>query len=177
MRTATALLLVALAALAAACGPADLDGARGKPACPPGEVTVQEVVGEPAPGYELVRGDKKTTEAYEKIMREALGEELRGSSTRVHIRKQAMYGTGVMAVNSATPLDGFLEGAMKGGRETAKKAVPLTIAGNEGVLLHAQDGTFFATAEYGRCSIVALYSHREKLLRTTAEQLPAAPDS
>src|SRR5918993_4918497 len=117
MRTATALLRVALAASATACGPADLDGASGKPACPPGEVTVQQVVGEPAPGFELVRGDEKTTEAYEKVMRKALGDELRGSSTRVHIREKAMYGTGVMAVNSATPLDGFLEGAMKGGRE------------------------------------------------------------
>jgi hypothetical protein len=171
------ILLVLLLALCG-CGARDavVKGRSPDAPCPAGTqpVTVRDVVGQPAKGWELWPGDQKELRKYALSFRADMGDAWRGYRSAALIRRGEEVGTAVVVINATTqtPGEALIAGMESGADEVDRDLEEITIAGREGRLVHAIDDSYVAMAPSHQCSILILVSLEEQALRDAAATLP-----
>jgi hypothetical protein len=170
------LLLLTLALCGCGARDAAVKGPAPAKPCPEGTppVRVQDVVGEPAKGWELWEGDKKELRKFAMGFREDIGDAWRGYRAAVLVRNAEDVGTAVVVLNAneETPGEELIAGMEFAAKDADRELKDITIAGREGRLVHAIDGSYVAMAPSHQCSIVVLVSLKEQDLRAANATLP-----
>jgi len=164
-------LLLALCLLSA-CG-AEKEAAR--EACTGADyVRANDVIGDPPQGFEVTPiQDKRALDGFMKQFESVLGDRLRGYDSKVLFRRNARVGTVVITVN-ATEETGGSDDFLRGAEDSGQEGETLEIAGEQGRLQQAQDGTYIAMAPAGSCAFLVMVAEREAMLRAAIDALPSS---
>ena len=172
---------MALAMTGLACGGDDGAGSRAKaeanaPTCDDTGLSARDVIGTPPKGYEVVRGDRKAIKDFAEQFKPAFGDNWRGYDAKVVVKRKAVDGTAVIVLDTtggAGDADEFMRGVQEG-MEESKQGEQLEIAGQQGRMVKALDGSFIGMAALGNCGVLVLASAKEGDLRHTAVDAAAA---
>jgi hypothetical protein len=136
--------------------------------CPEGTgfLRARDVIGPTPAGFEVVAGDRKAIDTLIAPLREGLAERWRGYDAKVLIRPRAQYGTAVIVVNTHERRAETMRGFLAAERAAGKEGETVEVAGESGRLLPTADGSSFAIAPAGECSLVFLVADREERVRT-----------
>jgi hypothetical protein len=178
----TIAMLVAGALCAAGCGSPARDIARkkGPPPCPEGTDFVQatDVIGQPPPnGYVVDPGDPKALEDFAMQFRTPLGKSWRGYDAKVLLKGNKVNGAAIVVINSGERTKdspALVKGIEAGARERGQAVEQLTIAGQDGRMVKAIDGSYIAMAPTDLCAALIVVADRESLVRDAAAVLPAS---
>ena len=167
-------LLLALCAFSA-CGS---DQEPAQKACTEGDyVRAGDVIGDPPKGFQVTPiQDKQALDGFMKQFESVLGDRLRGYDSKVLFRRGARLGTVVITVNATEETgdsEDFLRGAEDAAAEAGRAGETLEIAGEQGRLQRAEDGTYIAMAPAGSCAFVVMVAEREGMLRAAIDALPS----
>jgi hypothetical protein len=168
------------------CGGGDDEAAAGRPSstptadtertpagrCPAGTklVTAEELVPDPAPGYSLVPSDPQATKPVVGMLRTAVGERWRDHDEKVLVRDGAASGALVLVINHTEKTGGIGE-IVAGMTDSGRGGEPITLRGQETMLVRMIDGAYFTAAVAGECAVVLLIADSEKVARDAVEQL------
>jgi hypothetical protein len=92
----------------------------------------------------------------------------------VLVRKGEEYGTGVVVINATKQTFGepLIAGMESAAEDADRELEDIRIAGREGRLVHAIDGSYVAMAPSHQCSIVILLALEKQDLVDAAATLP-----
>ena len=169
MRRATAILV---AILLPGCGEREV--AADPLACPAGteSLSVRDALGSVPGGYQLVRGNRRTLNAYARDFRESVGDKLwRGYETRVLARRGRREGVGVIVINTSERELERVVAELE--RRNGGRGSKLQVGDREGWMQQAPGG-WLAVAPTGECSLLLLTSADEALLRDAASRVGAS---
>jgi hypothetical protein len=171
-------LLLLLVVSLCGCGARDAVVKRPTPTppCPAGSapVSVRDVVGDPARGWDLWEGDKKQLRKFALGFRDRIGDAWRGYRAAVLIRDGQEYGTAVVVINAKeqTGGDDLIQGMEQAAEQAKRPLQDITLAGREGRLVHAIDDSYVAMAPSHQCSVLVLIALKKQDLVDAAATLP-----
>ena len=119
--------------------------------------------------------DPKSTKPIEDAFRQAAGKSLRSIRSRVVVKRGRAIGTLVIVLNADERINtrDLLVGARDSASQADAETKPLTIAGEDGVLVVGGDGVN-AAGSVGDCSAVTLFGATEAEVRAVAEKIARA---
>lgn len=169
--------LLALGVLFGACGGDEQQEAAAEACTDADYVRAGDVIGKPPKGFQVTPvQDEKALDGFMKQFEGVLGDRLRGYDSKVLFRRGAQLGTVVITVNARERTgdsDDFLRGAEDAAEKTGRPGETLVIAGEQGRLQQAEDGTYIAMAPAGSCAFLVMVAEREKMLRDSIAALPS----